>query len=419
LEGLRWDQTSVRNTKLKFLVTYADPAQGHLGTIYQATNWHYTGRSEAMPLYDVGDGEARHSRSLSHSYRTHSMRHFAAHGVHVKLVPQSRKYRYVYFLDLGRRPRLRVPVLPYSKHAVPMRVIDLTLAQLREAPWTPNKMGQPMLDRLRESIRSYGLLSNLVVRPLRDGAYEVLSGNQRLQKLRVMGYTTVPCVVVDLDDAQTRLLSQALNRIQGEDDLGSRAELVRGVLKELPQEEVLRLLPKTAESLQALVSLGQQDMVEYLTAWQRAQSARLKHLQFQLLASQLEAVEEVLARLLPLAREAGKLLEDLPVLWEGANLAERRTLLLSMLDGVYVDTVEEKSIVAIRPKPAFRPLFEVATTKESSGVVLISVQPPGRDQEAVQRSGLLKISEGMATGDPDPCFWWRRGRVGLCRPTRF
>ena len=47
--------------------------------------------------------------------------------------------------------------------------------------------------------------------------------------------------------------------------------------------------------------------------------------------------------------EAGKLLENLPVLWEEADLAERRKLLMAMLDAVYVDTVEEKSVVAIRP----------------------------------------------------------------------
>ena len=66
-------------TNLKFVVSYADPSQGHLGTIYQATNWLYTGFSEAMPLYDIGDGKARHSRSLSHAYGSHSIKHFADH----------------------------------------------------------------------------------------------------------------------------------------------------------------------------------------------------------------------------------------------------------------------------------------------------------------------------------------------------
>ena len=104
-----------RHTSIRFLITYADPAQGHVGTIYQATNWLYTGLSEPMPLYDIGDGNVRHSRSLSHAYGSHSVKHFAKHGVNVRLVPQSPKYRYVYFLDSTWRSRLRAPVLPYPK----------------------------------------------------------------------------------------------------------------------------------------------------------------------------------------------------------------------------------------------------------------------------------------------------------------
>lgn len=104
-----------KHTALKFLVTYADPWQGHLGIIYQAAGWFYTGLSEAMPLYDIGDGKPRHSRSLSHAYGSHSVRHFRNHGVDVRLVPQAAKHRYVYFLGAVWRPRLRLRVLPYPK----------------------------------------------------------------------------------------------------------------------------------------------------------------------------------------------------------------------------------------------------------------------------------------------------------------
>ncbi len=97
------------------------------------------------------------------------------------------------------------------------------------------------------------------------------------------------------------------------------------------------------------------------------------------------------------AKEAGKLLENLPILWEEASLTERHKLLLTMLDAIYVDTVEEKSIVAIRPKPAFQPIFEIATTREGSDVVLINEPPPAD-------------FEPEAAGS---CLWWRRGRVDL------
>ena len=72
---------------------------------------------------------------------------------------------------------------------------------------------------------------------------------------------------------------------------------------------------------------------------------------------------------------------------------ERRKLMLTMLDAVYVDAKEEKCIVAIKPKPPFNPIFQVATTKEGSGVILLK-EPPAAFSEA-------------------PCFWWRRGRVEL------
>ncbi len=74
------------------------------------------------------------------------------------------------------------------------------------------------------------------------------------------------------------------------------------------------------------------------------------------------------------AMEAGNLLENLPVLWQEADLTERRKLLMAMLDAVYVDTVEEKSVVGIRP------IFEVATTREGSGIALINQTPQTQDE---------------------------------------
>ena len=107
-----------RHTNLKFLLSYADPAQGHLGIIYQATGWIYTGLSQAMPLYDLGDGQIRHSRSLAHGYGTHSIRHFQHKGVPIEVINQPPKHRYVYFLDPMWRGKLKAPKLPYPKREV-------------------------------------------------------------------------------------------------------------------------------------------------------------------------------------------------------------------------------------------------------------------------------------------------------------
>lgn len=104
-----------KHTDLKFVISYADPAQGHLGTIYQGGGWIYTGLSSSTPRYDLGDGKAHHTRSLAHAYGTHSIHYFAKHGVNVKVVSQAAKHRYVYVLDPSWRDRLIPPTLPYPK----------------------------------------------------------------------------------------------------------------------------------------------------------------------------------------------------------------------------------------------------------------------------------------------------------------
>ena len=52
--------------------------------------------------------------------------------------------------------------------------------------------------------------------------------------------------------------------------------------------------------------------------------------------------------------------------------------------------------MAIRPKPVFHPIFEVATTREGSGIALIN--------QTLQTQDELEASES--------CSWWRLGRVG-------
>jgi ParB family transcriptional regulator, chromosome partitioning protein len=186
-----------------------------------------------------------------------------------------------------------------------MRVVDVPFQQIHAAVWNPNQMDEAMRARLCRSIERFGMVVPLVVRHMGQDSYETIGGAQRLTVLQELQIDTVPCVVVEANDAHARLLAQALNRIQGQDDLGLQAELIREVLQSLPQEEVLQLLPETAQGLQALSSLGQEVMADYLKNWQQAQAARLKHLTFRFNQHQIEVVEEALAQIMPQVRETG------------------------------------------------------------------------------------------------------------------
>jgi hypothetical protein len=88
------------------------------------------------------------------------------------------------------------------------------------------------------------------------------------------------------------------------------------------------------------------------------------------------------------AEEAGNLINNLKNLWAEATVEEQRKLLLTMLDGVYIDAKQTKSIVAIKPKPPFKPIFQVAVTREGSDIRIIN--------EPIQGSSVFLVETGEA-----------------------
>ncbi len=93
------------------------------------------------------------------------------------------------------------------------------------------------------------------------------------------------------------------------------------------------------------------------------------------------------------AEEAGKLILDLPMLWDKANQEEKRMLLLTMLDAVYVDAKKTKSVIAIKPKPPFRPIFRVAVTHTGSKIHIVN--------EPFQGSSVFQVETGESRTLPE------------------
>ena len=52
----------------------------------------------------------------------------------------------------------------------------------------------------KESIEKYGILNPLIVRPVPDGYYEIISGHRRKHAAQLAGLTTIPAIVRKLSD---------------------------------------------------------------------------------------------------------------------------------------------------------------------------------------------------------------------------
>lgn len=76
---------------------------------------------------------------------------------------------------------------------------------------------QEKLDALREDIIARGIIQPLIVRPLGDHAYQIISGHNRRTAARAAGYAVLPCIIRQLDDdeALLQMISTNLQQRKG------------------------------------------------------------------------------------------------------------------------------------------------------------------------------------------------------------
>ena len=95
------------------------------------------------------------------------------------------------------------------------RIIEIEIERLRpfkEHPFQVKDDKEMFL--LQESIEKYGILNPLIVRPVPDGYYEIISGHRRKHAAEKLGYRKVPVIirVLSEDDSILSMVDSNLHR---------------------------------------------------------------------------------------------------------------------------------------------------------------------------------------------------------------
>ena len=94
-------------------------------------------------------------------------------------------------------------------------IVQISTDKLHPFPSHPFKVQDDEdMEQLTQSIQMQGVLTPLVIRPLENGEYEVISGHRRLHACRKAGIQTVPALVyaIDRDAAAIALVDSNLHR---------------------------------------------------------------------------------------------------------------------------------------------------------------------------------------------------------------
>ena len=95
---------TVKKVNKEIVVSYAEIEQGHLGTVYQACSFLYTGLSAKRTNWVV-EGIVKHCQTIADKHTSEELK--AKYGSKFKLVPRPRKHRYL-FINAKKKRRLEL-----------------------------------------------------------------------------------------------------------------------------------------------------------------------------------------------------------------------------------------------------------------------------------------------------------------------
>lgn len=162
-------------------------------------------------------------------------------------------------------------IIPATAAGDTGELLELPVEAIRPNPKQPRTKFDPeALAGLASSIESSGVVQPLLVRPLREGGYELIAGERRWRAARQAGLEKVPAVVRDSEQAERLEMALIENMVREDlnpvdearacaalvEDLGlAREELAQRIGRSRPAvSNLIRLLDLPDEALSLLES---------------------------------------------------------------------------------------------------------------------------------------------------------------------
>lgn len=122
-----------QSPSIKLIVSFADSEQNHLGIVYQAANFVYTGATSSSRVGFIVNGKKKHTRSIGAMGGTQSLEWVRNNlDKDASLWVGEKKYRYLYPLDDAMRKQIEPLRKPYPKRG---------LGEIDNAPETNRETG--------------------------------------------------------------------------------------------------------------------------------------------------------------------------------------------------------------------------------------------------------------------------------------
>ena len=94
-------------------------------------------------------------------------------------------------------------------------IIEIEISKLnpfKEQPF--NEYSESEMKELKDSINRIGLQNAIIVRKIENEKYQILSGHNRVRAVEELGFATIPCKIIDVDDDTAEMILIDTNIVQ-------------------------------------------------------------------------------------------------------------------------------------------------------------------------------------------------------------
>ncbi|WP_072874418.1 nucleoid occlusion protein [Alicyclobacillus tolerans] len=134
-------------------------------------------------------------------------------------------------------------------------VMDIDVHSIVSNPYQPRTVfDERAIEELARTIHTHGIIQPIVVRK-KSGGYELIAGERRWRAVKLLGWTTIPAIVRDMNDAQTASAALIENL---------QREGLTPIEEAVAYQQLLELHGLTQESLAQRLGKGQSTIANKL-----------------------------------------------------------------------------------------------------------------------------------------------------------
>lgn len=84
--------------------------------------------------------------------------------------------------------------------------------------------------KLSENIKKNGLIQPISIRPVEYGLYEIISGKRRFSAVKLAGLTTIPCMIMNIDNKKSAAFNFIENSFRNNYSLFTEADILKSLI---------------------------------------------------------------------------------------------------------------------------------------------------------------------------------------------